>query len=150
MPPTRTSPIAALTMLLALALALPIGCATDSALNSGDAPEPRFIVIRNATGRDLAAVSIQEAGKPLKDAVRMGSISPLLRGRATIIERQTAAEPLPDAALVNWTDPQRGMSQAEVSLREPLRRATGAADEALVFDIQSPGRVRVTVEVVKP
>jgi len=168
MSPTPTLPAAALTIVLWLVLTLSSGCAAEGGMtggpgrvagDAGDATdaasphaalEPRLIVIRNATGRDLASVSIQEAGKPFKDAIRIGSISPLTRGGGAIIERQSGSPPLPDAALVMWTDARRVVRRAEVSLRRALGRATGAANEALIFDLQPFDRVRVSVEVVTP
>lgn len=124
------------------------GCANGarSGLAGNAAAEPTLICIRNATGRNLGTVSVQEAGVASGLPMRLGSVSPLLRGQTHIIERRPDLPPLPDSAEVSWQDPRAGPGREVVDLRPALREAIRRGDRALIFEIMANGSVRILSE----
>ena len=131
-------------MFLGLVVALVGACATRPAARP---PEPQIIILRNATDRDCAAVTIREVRDHHAQSIRLGSASPLLRGRSFQLTRRPGAAPLPAEAEVMWTYSSGESQSVVVSLRAALGRATGAAGEALVCTVRDDGVV-VNLEIV--
>jgi len=115
------------------------GC---SMLSSQPAAEPPTIVIRNSCFRDLSTVTLKE---PRVDGQRvsMGSISPVLRSSPFVYRRPASPPPLLRRMKVVWTEEGGQAYQKEVDLAAVLKQATGAQDEALVFDLRPGGIVQV-------
>lgn len=104
-------------------------------------PQPREIVVVNRSGQDAEAVSIREYRERPDEAVRMGSVSPLLNGIPYSITRRRDAAPLPDRVVVAWTVSGESPIERIVTIGNELRRSTG--DDALIFELQPRAEVRV-------
>jgi hypothetical protein len=126
-------------LLLILAL-MGVGC---TSLPTDKRAEPEVIVIRNSSNVDLKVVSFREAGNPGLNPVRFGSISPVLRGLAQVIDRPSSSPPLIDTVEVAWMNYQGREHVKKVSLKQARNSQTGEGEEALVFDIRSSGIVNV-------
>jgi hypothetical protein len=122
-----------------LFMTLLTGC---SMFSSRSAAEPPTLVIRNSCARDLSAVTLKE---PRIDGQRvsMGSISPVLRSAPFVYRRPHNPPPLLRRMKVVWTEEGGQAYQKEVDLTAVLKQATGAQDEALVFDLRPGGIVQV-------
>jgi len=114
-------------------------------------PEPGKIVLHNATGAVLKSMTVGEVGR-VGDTrpLRLGRIAPAFPGRHFVFVRRPDAERLPKHAVVTWQLRSGAQRSVTVDLEEPLRKATGAADEALFFELRSGGRVVVFVARVPP
>ena len=99
-------------------------------------------MIRNSCARDLSTVTLKE---PRVDGQRvsMGSISPVLRSSPFVYRRPASPPPLLRRMKVVWTEDGGQAYQKEVDLTAVLKQATGAQDEALVFDLRPGGAVQV-------
>jgi hypothetical protein len=114
-------------------------------------PEPGTIVLRNATGSVMKSMTVGEVGqvgdtRPL----RLGRIAPAFPGRDFVFVRREGAEPLPKHAVVTWQLRSGKQRSVAVDLADPLKRATGAPDEALYFELRPDGRVSVFLGRVPP
>lgn len=109
------------------------------------APEPPTIVIRNSCARDLSRVVLKEPREEGK-LVSMGSISPVLRSAPFVYRRASNPPPMLRTMKVVWTEAGGATHEAILSLDAVLKKATGAADEALVFHLQPGGRVSVYLD----
>jgi hypothetical protein len=108
------------------------GCATNRATIG---PEPPSIALRNATPSHFQSMSVVEVRRRETDPARMGQIAPLGPGAMIVLDRPPDAPPLPLKASVRWVDAAGVERAREVTLDDPLRKATGAPDEVLVFEV---------------
>ena len=127
-----------------LSLLLLASCAS---LPAGGAKEPRTIVIRNRSGADIASVTLRETGWMSRDP-RFGTIAPVPQGVSQEIGRSTGPPPLPRSIEVEWVDRAGRTLVREVSVAKALKGATGAGDEAIVFEIGPFEDVLVFIERV--
>lgn len=138
-----------LGLLLMLLLMLP-SCASESLTGGSAAGEPMLIALRNSSGRRLDSMTVQEAERRVGEPMRLGSISPVMEGRTYTFMRPENPPRLPNEVVVVYVHRQAGTQRITVGLREALKGGAGHPDEALVFDLQSTGQVRVYVDVVRP
>ena len=135
-----------LSLLFALAAAIAdSSCAT---LPFGGGKEPREIVVRNRSNEDIATVTLREAGRSSDRAGRFGSLSPVPAGVSQSYVRPKDPPPFPGTMTVEWIDGQGRTRSRDVKVAGALRTATGAAGEALVFEIGPVEDVQVFVEDV--
>lgn len=127
----------ALSVFLVLA-----SCATSKLGRTG----PPNIVVRNETQQHFFSVTVRESPENAQDLRRLGSVSPLLAGNSYSVRRGTNPAPLTDRAIVIWEVQEGNPRTVTVSIRDAVRSATGAPDEALVFRILPGGRVIVALE----
>lgn len=90
---------------------------------------------------------VQEDSAEGATSVRLGSVAPLLGGQSFTLNRVADPPPLPDRAQVVWVDA-AGTHDARMSIDEVVAASTGS--EALVFDLQPTGIVRVYLESRPP
>lgn len=128
-----------------LPLVLAAGCATSP---SSSRVEPPLVAIRNATGQDLATVTVREAPDDRHQARRLGSISPLLNGAVYSIRRRPNPAPLAPRAEVRWQTRAGASDAVVVWIDDALARATGTPNEALIFHILPGGQVMVSVDPI--
>jgi len=147
---------AALALIAICAVVAAPGCARPKAWSG---PEPRTIVLRNATGQDFRSIVVREhvvqyRRNPARGAdpapqgpkpARVGMISPLYAGSESDIVRRDGAEPLPLDVILEWVGPSGATSSALLDLEPVLREATGAAGEELVFEVSGRGDARAYV-----
>jgi len=103
--------------------------------------EPRHVVLRNVSGVDLQTLTVREPRS--EQPARLGTISPALNGHSYSFARRPDGPPLPKQAIVVWTTRGGGKGSALANLEEALARSTGAADEAIFFELRPGGRVAV-------
>jgi heat shock protein HslJ len=108
--------------------------------------EPPVIVVRNRSGVDIATVTLREAGRSPERAGRFGSLSPVPAGVSQSTVRPKAPPPFPAEVTVEWIDSEGRTRSRDVNVSKALRSATGAAGEALVFEIGPSEDVQVFVE----
>jgi heat shock protein HslJ len=130
----------------ALLLAAALAAAACSTLPFGPSVEPPMITIRNRSHEDIAVVTLRETGRNPDQTRRFGSISPVPAGVSQSYRRAKSSPRLPGTVTLEWTDGQGRTTVRDLPLSKALRSATGAADEALVFEIGPYEDVRVFVE----
>jgi hypothetical protein len=114
-------------------------------------PEPGKIALSNATGAVLQSMTVGEARKEGDTSpLRLGRIAPAFPGRPFVFVRRPDAKRLPKKAVVRWQLRSGAIGSRTVDLTEALEKATGAADEALFFELRSGGRVVVFLGRVPP
>ena len=119
------------------------GCATPPAAR---APEPRIIVIRNSTGRDLQSVSLGTIPTRAGASRRIGSLAPVPSGASSTVVRPPAAPPLPTECELRWTNAMDETFSLKIGLKDVINHANGQPSEALVFEIRADGSVLVFLE----
>jgi hypothetical protein len=130
--------------LAVLAIALVIastGCAAGRSKN-----EPGIIALRNSTGATLTGVRISEDRDANSGGGRLGELSPVLPDITYTFVRPTDAPPLPRRVRVRWRDASNLDRSAAASTEGPLKQATGAVNEALLFEILPGGRVEARID----
>lgn len=128
-------------VVILLSIGLP-ACATFPA---GGGTEPPTIVIRNRSGADIATVTLREAG-PGAGQPRFASLAPVPTGASPQVGRSSDPPPFPRAVVLEWVDAAGRTVVRELSLLPALKDATGAKDEALVFEIGPFEDVLVFIE----
>ncbi|MHC4972743.1 MAG: hypothetical protein ACYTG3_10460 [Planctomycetota bacterium] len=114
-------------------------------------PEPGKIALSNATGEVLQSMTVGEAREEGDTSpLRLGRIAPAFPGRPFVFVRRPDAERLPKRAQVSWQLRSGAVGSRTVDLGEVLKRATGAPDEALFFELRPGGRVVVFLGRVPP
>ena len=135
------------TAAVLLALCLAGACASDDgAAGRG----PGMIAIRNTSGRQAQSISLQEDKQPAEASRRMGAMSPVMPNRTYAFVRPANAPSLPAKVRVNYAFPGGAPQSTVVDLREATRHATGASNEAVVFDLRADGSVAVYLDQVQP
>ena len=130
--------------LAVLAIALVIGltgCAAGRSTN-----EPGIIALRNSTGATLTGVRISEDRDSKSIGGRLGELSPVLPDVTYTFLRPTNAPALPRRVRVRWRDRSNLDRSDWASTEEPLKQATGAPDEVLLFEILPGGMVEARID----
>ena len=130
--------------LTVVAIALVIGstgCAAGRSKN-----EPGIIALRNSTGATLTGVRISEDRDSKSGGGRLGEVSPVLPDVTYTFVRPTDAPPLPRRVRVRWRDTSNLDRSGAASTEDPLRQATGAENEALLFEILPGGMVQARLD----
>lgn len=111
--------------------------------------EPAQIALRNSSGEQLAGLAVSEKAKKLGKGVRLGSISPAMKGETYLIARRPDPPALPGEAVVSWQNYRGAYRKVTVDLDEALRSATGNPGETLVFELKNGGRIDVYLETIQ-
>jgi len=117
------------------------GCAAGRSKN-----EPGIIALRNSTGATLTGVRISEDRDSKSGGGRLGEVSPVLPDVTYTFVRPTDAPPLPRRVRVRWRDTSNLDRSGAASTEDPLRQATGAENEALLFEILPGGMVQARLD----
>jgi hypothetical protein len=95
--------------------------------------------IKNATGRPIYGVLLEEVAPPAGQAPRIGEVSPIPENAIQTFLRSASKPPLPRALLVTWREPGGTVQTRQLDLTvQPL----GDGDVLLV-EILGQGRVVV-------
>ena len=102
-----------------------------------------MILVRNSLGADLTGVVLSGVReKEDSDApLRMGMIAPLLKNTTQVLVRPDPNRPIPPRVKVTFTQTYEGSRVFTLDLSDLLVQVTGSEYEALVVDIQPPGKV---------
>ena len=138
--PTRSDYVILLQFVCALVL---MSCST---LPVSNAPEPPEIIVRNRSNADIDTVTLRETSHSQDRVLRFGSISPVPAGVSQSFVRPTNPARLPSTVTLEWIDNQGKVHTQDLSIDRTLQSATGAAGEALVFEIGPYSNVMVYVE----
>lgn len=122
-----------------------IGCASTPATRSKS--EPAIIALRNSTGGTLKSVRIRE-DRDSAGSVRLGEMSPVLPDFTYPFTRSSKAPALPSRVRVQWFDASSRERSEVVEIGDLLKQATGAQDEALLFEIRPGGTVDARIDRV--
>ncbi len=106
-----------------------------STLPVGNSPEPPEIIVRNRSNEDIDTVTLRETSHSHDRALRFGSISPVPVGVSQIFVRPTKPTQFPSQVTLEWIDNKGKVHSRDLSIDAALQSATGAAGEALVFEI---------------
>jgi hypothetical protein len=120
--------------------------AACSTLPIGSTSEPPAIVVRNRSNVDIDTVTLRETSLSPDRAARFGSLSPVPAGISQIYMRPTNPPRFPKTMTLDWIDKEGRTHSQELSVAKALRSSTGAADEALVFEIWPYDEVLVFIE----
>lgn len=131
---------------LLFALAVAIADSSCASLPIGRTAEPPVIVVKNSSGIDIATVTLREAGRSPDRAGRFGSLSPVPAGVSQSYMRPKEPPPFPADVAVEWIDGEGRTRSRNVNVSKALRSSTGAAGEALVFEIGPFEDVQVFIE----
>ncbi|MFC1665283.1 hypothetical protein ACFL17_06610 [Pseudomonadota bacterium] len=104
---------------------------------------PGSIIIQNNSGVDLKRVTLSGVRADRGERVGFGSVSPILKGYSHQIRRTNRVSPLPKEGEVSWVNFRGQSFNKLVSLEKVLRTSTNSPEEALVFEINAHGNIRV-------
>ena len=121
------------------------GCVSQD-LNHATGPE--FIIIQNNTGVDLKRVTLSGVRADRGARVSFGSVSPILEGYSHQIRRTNRAAPLPQEGEVSWINFRGQSFNKLVSLEKFLQTSGSSIGEALVFEINAHGNIRVYLKSI--
>ena len=130
----------------ALFIAAALAAAACSTLPIGSTSEPPAIVVRNRGNVDIDTVTLRETNSSPDRAAGFGSISPVPAGISQIYMRPTNPPRFPKTVTLEWIDKEGRIHTRDLSVAKALRSATGATDEALVFEIWPNDEVLVFIE----
>lgn len=112
--------------------------------------EPRILAVRNTSGRQAQSIVIQDAQAADNEPRRMGSISPVAQNITYTFIRAKDAAPLPASVRVRYSYPREPEHTQTIDLRDVAQKATGGANEALVFEIKPDQTVAAYLDQVQP
>jgi hypothetical protein len=136
---------------LAILLLVGSGCASTPAKAPFTAErEPRIIAIRNGSGRPAQTILLEDDHPRGDQPRRVGGISPAMAGMMYTFIRPKNAAPLPATVRVAFAFAREAQQTTVVDLREIAKQATGAPNEALVFELRPNQTVEVSLEQVRP
>jgi hypothetical protein len=130
----------------ALLGAVTLAAVACSSLPIGTTAEPPVIVVRNHSNVDIDTVTLRETTGSSNQAARFGSISPVPSGVSQAYIRPANPPRFPKTVTLEWIDRESKTHSRDLSITKALRSATGATDEALVFEIWPNEEVLVFVE----
>ena len=134
----------------ALLLLLASGCASSSKPAFASDREPRIIAIRNASGRQAQAITVQSDHDSAEGPRRMGSISPVAPNYTYAFARAPDAPRLPSRVRVIYSFAGGQNKSTTVDLAALSDKATGDRDEAVVFELRPGGEVVAYLDRVHP
>ncbi|MDA8141857.1 MAG: hypothetical protein M0036_24690 [Desulfobacteraceae bacterium] len=140
--PMRLSALICLVLVGTIALVV-IGCAQTSLLSG---PEPQRIVIRNATGVDLAYVYLGADINASVSGARYATIAPVPKGASQQAARATNAPALPKKVMVKFQPVNAEEIRQVVNVRSALRQGGDNQPLALVFLIRPDYTVELLLE----
>ena len=130
----------------ALLIAVAFAVAACSTLPIRPTSEPQVIVVRNRSNVDIDTVTLRETSLSPDRAARFGSLSPVPAGISQSYVRPTNPPRFPKTVTLEWIDRDGKTHSRDLTITKALRSATGAADEALVFEIWPYEEVLVFIE----
>jgi hypothetical protein len=139
--------------LLVVVIVLAGGCSSTTPTKEAgfrEQHEPRILAIRNNSGRQAQSIVIQDAEASDTEPRRMGSISPVAQNLTYTFIRAKNAAPLPATVRVRFNYPREPEHSQTIDLRQVAQKATGGANEALVFEIRSDDSVTAYLDQVQP
>ena len=133
-----------------LLLLVASGCASNSKPAFASDREPRIIAIRNASGRQAQAITVQSDTDSTDGPRRMGSISPVAQNCTYAFARPSDAPRLPSRVRVIYSFAGGQNKSTTVDLAALRDKATGDRDEAVVFELRAGGEVVAYLDRVHP
>ena len=106
-------------------------------------PEPTSIAVKNNSGVSLSVVTLRGVRTSGDKQVRVGSISPVLRGATQVFNRPSSAPSLPVRLIISWTDYYQRQYEQEIPLDKILSDPDTQTKNSLVFEIRPFGRISV-------
>ena len=122
------------------------GAAANSLRSLRSSAEPQTIVLRNATQTDLASMTVRDGSSSPSATHRLGRVAPALSGAEVAFLRRPNAEPLPRRVVLAFQSRSRVPGALVLDLRPVLARATGSAQERLVFELATLDRAEVHLD----
>jgi hypothetical protein len=126
------------------------GCVANSPPVPGVSHEPRVIAIRNMSGRQAQAMTIQEDRDAADGPRRMGGMAPVMPNFTYRFGRADGAPPLPAKVRVIFNFPGGAEQVRVIDLRQVVRQAAGDENEAVVFELRADGSVVAYLDHVRP
>ena len=127
-------------VMLSMIIMLVGGCST---MQRSRYPEPTSIAVKNNSGVSLSVVTLRGVRTSGDKQVRVGSISPVLRGATQVFNRPSSAPSLPVRLIISWTDYYQRQYEQEISLDKILSDPDTQTKNSLVFEIRPFGRISV-------
>jgi len=143
-------PVPRWVAIAALLLLFAGGCASSSKPACASDREPRVIAIRNASGRQAQAITVQSDTDAADGSRRLGSISPAAPNYTYAFVRPPDAPRLPSRVRVIYSFAGGQPKSTTVDLSALGDKATGDRDEAVVFEVRAGGEVVAYLDRVHP